>query len=113
MKKLIFVLIAMNLILSSSLEASSKKTSYFIHNAVPAQIQISQANGESIGTLNADSIHDLQIPASSFPITVTSTMGGLVSPALTYTIQNPGCRMIWWNMDSGSSAKLYSTDLRC
>lgn len=108
MKKFIFALTVMNLILASSAEAS-----YFVHNAVPAQIQVSQANGKIIGTLSADSIHDLTIPSSSFPITVTSTIGGLVSPAVTYTIQNPSCYMIWWNMDTGNSAKLHSTPLIC
>lgn len=98
----------MNLTLASSTEAS-----YFVHNAVPAQIQVSQTNGKIIGTLSTDSIHDLTIPSSSFPITVTSTIGGLVSPTVTHTIKNPGCYMIWWNMDMGSSAKLYSTSLIC
>lgn len=108
MKKFLFILITMNVVLVSSAEAS-----YFVHNAVPAQIQVSQANGKVIGTLSADSIHDLTIPSSSFPITVTSTIGGLVSPSVTYTIKNPGCYMIWWNMDTGNSAKLYSTHLIC
>lgn len=108
MKKFILGLILINFIFNPSVEAS-----YFIRNGVPAQIQIQAADGTSLPPLSKDSSHALTIPSSSFPIIVTSTIDGLVSPALTYTIQAPGCHIIWWNMDTGNSAKLYSTPLIC
>ncbi|MBS0271946.1 MAG: hypothetical protein JSR85_04795 [Proteobacteria bacterium] len=108
MKKLILELIAVNFMLNPSLEAS-----YFIRNGVPAEIQVQDAKQNPIGTLSADSKDALTISASSFPITMTSSIDGVVSPDVTYTIKKPGCHIIWYNMETGSSAKLYSTPLVC